>query len=73
MDSGMLIQEARGELSLLSRMVVDRATMREQEGKLVMTIDPEGARLLTMGRVRHEIEQAVKLTWGLEVVYERSS
>lgn len=73
MDSGMLIQEARGELSLLSRMVVDRADMREQDGKLVMTIDPEGARLLTMGRVRQEIEQAVKLTWGLEVVYERSS
>jgi hypothetical protein len=73
MDSGMLIQEASGELSLLSRMVVDRADMREQEGKLVLTIDPDSARLLTMGRVRQEIEQAVKLTWGLEVSYERSS
>ena len=73
MDSGMLIQEASGELSLLSRMVVDRADMREQEGKLVLTIDPDSARLLTMGRLRQEIEQAVKLTCGLEVSYERSS
>jgi len=53
--------------------VVDRADMREKDGKLVLTIDPDSARLLTMGRVRQEIEQAVKLTWGLEVVYERSS
>ncbi|SFI13524.1 hypothetical protein [Modicisalibacter xianhensis] len=73
MDSDTLIQSAQDELSLLSRLVVDRATMREGNGKLTLIIDEEGARLLTMERVRQEIECAVKKVWGLEVAYERAS
>ena len=46
--------------------------MQERNGKLVLGIDQEGARLLTMDRVRQEIESAVERVWGLEVVYERA-
>lgn len=73
MDSDTLIQNAHDELSLLSRLVIDRATMREGNGKLTLIIDEEGARLLTMERVRQEIECAVKKVCGLEVAYERAS
>ena len=73
MESNTLIQNAHDELSLLSRLVVDRATMREGNGKLTLIIDEEGARLLTMERVRQEIECAVKKVYGLEVAYERAS
>lgn len=73
MESDTLIKIAYDELSLLSRLVVDRATMRESNGKLTLIIDEEGARLLTMERVRQEIECAVKKAYGLEVAYERAS
>ncbi|EHA15301.1 MULTISPECIES: hypothetical protein [Halomonadaceae] len=73
MNSDTLIKNAQDELSLLSRLVVDRATMREGNGKLTLLIDEEGARLLTMERVRQEIECAVKKAYGLEVAYERAS
>lgn len=73
MNSDTLIKNAHDELSLLSRLVVDRATMREGNGKLTLLIDEEGARLLTMERVRQEIECAVKKAYGLEVAYERAS
>ena len=73
MNSDTLIKNAHDELSLLSRLVVDRATMREGNGKLTLIIDEEGARLLTMERVRQEIECAVKKAYGLEVAYERAS
>ena len=72
MDSDTLIQEAEADRSLLSRLVVGRASMQERNGKLVLGIDQEGARLLTMDRVRQEIESAVERVWGLEVVYERA-
>lgn len=72
MNSDTLIKNAHDELSLLSRLVVDRATMREGNGKLTLIIDEEGARLLTMERVRQEIECAVKKAYGLEVAYERA-
>lgn len=73
MESEELIKIAHDELSLLSRLVVDRATMRESNGKLTLKVDVEGARLLTMERVRQEIECAVKKAYGLEVAYERAS
>lgn len=73
MESEELIKIAHDELSLLSRLVVDRATMRESNGKLTLKVDEEGARLLTMERVRQEIECAVKKAYGLEVAYERAS
>lgn len=73
MNSDTLIKNAHDELSLLSRLVVGRATMREGNGKLTLIIDEEGARLLTMERVRQEIECAVKKEYGLEVAYERAS
>jgi hypothetical protein len=73
MNTDTLIKNAHDELSLLSRLVVDRATMREGNGKLTLIIDEEGARLLTMERVRQEIECAVKKAYGLEVAYERAS
>ena len=73
MDSNTLIANAHDELSLLSRLIVDRATMRETNGKLTLIIDEEGARLLTMERVRQEIECAVKKVCGLEVAYERAA
>lgn len=72
MKSDTLIQEAEADLSLLSRLVVSRATMKERDGKLVLGIDEEGRRLLTMDRVRQEIETAVMRVWGLEVAYERA-
>ncbi|MEL7968188.1 hypothetical protein AAG587_17630 [Vreelandella neptunia] len=73
MNADTLIKNANDELSLLSRLVVDRATMREGNEKLTLVIDEEGARLLTMERVRQEIECAVKKAYGLEIVYERAS
>ena len=73
MDSGALIANAHDELSLLSRLVVDRAALRETNETLTLIIDEEGARLLTMDRVRQEIECAVKKAYGLEVAYERAS
>ena len=72
MDSETLIQEAEADLSLLSRLVVGRAAMQERNGKLVLGIDQESARLLTMDRVRQEIESAVERVWGMEVAYERA-
>jgi len=73
MNTDTLIKNANDELSLLSRLVVDRATMREGNEKLTLVIDEEGARLLTMERVRQEIECAVKKAYGLEIAYERAS
>ena len=73
MDSGALIANAHDELSLLSRLVVDRAALRETNETLTLIIDEEGARLLTMDRVRQEIECAVKKGCGLEVAYERAA
>lgn len=73
MISDTLIKSAHDELSLLSRLVVDRATMREGNGILTLIVDEEGARLLTMERVRQEIECAVQRAYGLEVAYERAS
>lgn len=72
MNADMLIQEAEADLSLLSRLIVGRATLQERNGMLVLGIDQEGARLLTMDRVRQEIESAVERVWGMEVAYERA-
>ena len=46
---------------------------RETNETLTLIIDEEGARLLTMDRVRQEIECAVKKVCGLEVAYERAA
>ncbi|MGK0547795.1 hypothetical protein ACSEE7_20085 [Halomonas cupida] len=72
MNADTLIQEAEADLSLLSRLVVGRAMLQERNGMLVLGVDQGGARLLTMDRVRHEIESAVERVWGMEVAYERA-
>ena len=73
MDSGALIANAHDELSLLSRLVVDRAALRETNETLTLIIDEEGARLLTMDRVRQEIECGERLALRVEVAYERAA
>lgn len=66
-----LLTTASQSLSLLARSIVSGAQFREHQGVIVMTIRSSDAHLLLMQRLRNEIIEAVQLTWGMGVRFER--
>lgn len=67
MNTVQLVNEARDELSLLSRMALSRASMEVREGLTFIHLDEAGWEVMQLERVREEIERAVKRVMKTEV------
>lgn len=70
MNTEALVAAARDELSLLSRMALSRATLEHKDGVTYVHLDASGWEVMQIGRVREEIESAVKAHCQTEVRFD---